>query len=260
MSTVDQVSLPEIAPPPPARGVEWAKARTALGRLIADPEQTERVFELIDALAGDSGERSFQRFLKHPNAASLLAEKPSLLRTLADLETLETLPAGSFGQEYARFMRVAGLRADGLVDAADEAETRGDRDDLDPNRRFYYDRLRDMHDLWHVLTGYGRDLAGEAANLAFTYAQTRNRGIAAIVLAAAFRGPTTLDCHWQRYLWQAYRRGCATEWLPAAKYEELLPLPIDDVRRRLRIAPPEVIHPATGVLVSDGETLIASPS
>ena len=28
--------------------------------------------------------------------------------------------------------------------------------------------MRDMHDLWHVLTGYGMDEAGEAANLAFS--------------------------------------------------------------------------------------------
>jgi ubiquinone biosynthesis protein COQ4 len=249
-------ALPEIAPPPPRKRVEWRKARTALRNLITDPERTEQVFELIDALAGNSGEVAFQRFLAHPNAPALLNQKPSLLRTLADLETLETLPGGSFGREYATFMRVAGLRADGLVDAADEAETRRERV-LDPDRQFFFDRLRDMHDLWHVLTGYGRDLAGEAANLAFTYAQTGNRGIGLIVLASAWRGPKTLDFHWQRYLWRAWRRGSGTEWLPAAGYEELLPLPLDEVRRRLRIPTPDEAHPG-GILVLEDETFAAA--
>jgi ubiquinone biosynthesis protein COQ4 len=249
-------TLPEIAPPPPRKRVEWRKARTALRTLIADPERTEQVFELIDALAGNSGERGFQRFLKHPNAPELLTEKPSLLSTLSDLELLEGLPTGSFGREYAKFMRVAGLRADGLVDASDEAEMRRERV-LDPDRQLFFDRLRDMHDLWHVLTGYGRDLAGEAANLAFTYAQNGNRGIGLIVLASAWLGPKTLDCHWQRYLWRAWRRGRRTEWLPAAKYEELLPLPLDEVRRRLRILPPDEAHP-NGILVAEGESVAAA--
>ena len=46
----------------------------------------------------------------------------------------------------------------------------------------FHTRLRDMHDLWHVTTGYGRDALGELSLLAFTYAQERNRGIGAIVL------------------------------------------------------------------------------
>jgi hypothetical protein len=31
--------------------------------------------------------------------------------------------------------------------------------------RWLFERLDTLHDLWHVLTGYGLDEAGEAANL-----------------------------------------------------------------------------------------------
>ena len=49
---------------------------------------------------------------------------------------------------------------------------------VDADRETFGNRLRDMHDLWHVLTGYGMDEAGEAANLAFNLGQIWSLGIA----------------------------------------------------------------------------------
>jgi ubiquinone biosynthesis protein COQ4 len=240
-----QAPLLFIAPPPPPRRVEWRQAWRALRTLVADPERTDQVFELIRALSGNAGERLFQRFCADPNGRRLLAARPSLLATLSDLDRLSALPDGSLGRTYAEFMRRERIEAKGLVDAAQAvAETR----EIDPERDWFFQRLRDMHDLWHVLTGYGRDLAGESANLAFSYAQTRNRGIGVIVLAAAVLGPRRLDFYWPRYLWRAWRRGRRTLPLPMAAYEELLPLPLDEVRRRLRIDPPELAHPG-GLIV-----------
>ena len=89
MAAAPSFSLPRIAPPPARRKVEWRRARTALSTLIADPERTEQVFELIDALAGDAGEKLFQRFLRHPNAPELLTRKPSLLSVLTKRSELE---------------------------------------------------------------------------------------------------------------------------------------------------------------------------
>ena len=43
-------------------------------------------------------------------------------------------------------------------------------------------RLRQTHDLWHVVTGYDTDPASEVALQAFTYAQLRAPG--SLVLAA----------------------------------------------------------------------------
>jgi ubiquinone biosynthesis protein COQ4 len=249
--------IPRVAPPPPRRTVQWGKARAALSRLVADPERTDQVFELIDALAGNAGEKLFQRFLREPTAPRLLVEKPSLLRRLSDRASLEALPAGTLGREYARFMRAGGIDAQGLVDASEEADRTARELPLDADRDWFYARLRDMHDLWHVLTGYGRDVAGEAALLSFTYAQTRNRGIGAIVLAAIAKGPKGLG--WPRYLFRAWRRGRRSALLPAAEWETLLALPLDEVRRRLRVSTPEEAHP-DGILAAEGEQLRAVPS
>ncbi len=229
--------------------MEWRRAGRALRELVREPERTDRVFELIQALGGDSGERNYQSFLRHPEGRALLEERPSLYRALCDLDQLAALPDGSLGRAYADFMRAGGLEAQGLVDAAEKV--RDPEDDVDRERRWYFDRMRDMHDLWHVLTGYGRDLAGEAANLAFSYGQVRTRGIGAIVLSAAWLGPKSLDLHWQRYLFRAWRRGRRAVPLSRVRYEALLDQPLADVRRRLGIEPPDLAHP-DGVIVSEG--------
>ena len=244
------------ASPPPPRRVDWPRARRALRTLIDDPEQTHQVFELIEALAGNAGERHFQRFLRHPGSDTLLRRKPDLVAALSDFDQLETLAPQSLGRSYLHFMQEGGIRAQGIVKASNQVE----RQDLglDPDRSWFFDRVRDMHDLWHVLTGYGRDVAGEAANLALSYAQLRNRGVGLIALTSMYLGPKTLDCHWQRYLWRAYVRGRRADLLSAAPYEDMLALPLAEVRKQLRIEPAPLAHPR-GILVDREGTLFPRP-
>ncbi len=236
---------------------EWGRAWRALRNLIADPERTDQVFEIIDALSGASFERSFRRFRAHPGGARLLAERPSLLAALSDRAALRALPEGSFGRAYAEFMDGAQLDPQGLVEADKVVEERNPRQPADADRQYYGDRMRDMHDLWHVLTGYGRDEAGEAANLAFTLAQIPNFGVALIVLAAALIGTREPSLAWPRYLLRAWRRGRATSPLAVAAYEELLPLPLAEVRRRLAVPPAELAHPQ-GIVVANKNELMAA--
>jgi ubiquinone biosynthesis protein COQ4 len=95
-----------------------------------------------------------------------------------------------------------------------------------------------MHDLWHVTTGYGRDLVGEAALLAFSYAQTRNRGIGFIVAVAWLKAGGDGGAA-RRTIVDAYRR-TRTAWLPGADWETLLTLPLPAVREQLGLgAPPQ---------------------
>jgi ubiquinone biosynthesis protein COQ4 len=239
----------------PARKIEWTRARTALGILIADPERTDQVFEIVRALSGRTDIRQFKRMLRHPDGLALLAERPDLLAALSDRAALARLPEGSLGRAYLAFMQEADLTADGLVDASMQGGVEA-REGFSVEATWFFDRLRDMHDLWHVLTGYGRDEAGEAANLAFTLGQLGNPGIGLIVLAAAVLGPTTDHFEWQRYLFRAWRRGRRAAWLAAVRYEDILAEPLADVRARLRIAPPDVAHPG-GVIVANRGDLTA---
>lgn len=233
---------------PATRTTEWRRAWTALRALIADPERTELVFEIVDALSGKSFERAFLRFQAHPEGRRLLTQRPSLLDTLSNRAALRALPAGSFGRSYLAFMEAAQLSPEGLVEAEAMA-ARSDAPPVDADRQFFGDRIRDMHDLWHVLTGYGRDEAGEAANLAFTLAQVPSPGIALIVLAGAALGLKDVTLAWPRYLYRAWRRGRRAARLPVIGYEELLALPLEDVRHMLRIEPALTTHPG-GILVA----------
>ncbi len=237
----------------PARKIDWPRARTALNVLIADPERTDQVFAITRALSGRADIRSFARLLDEPEGPSLLAERPDLLKVLADRAALARLPEGSLGRAYLAFMVAGELTADGLVDASMEGDTDA-RVGYSVEATWFFDRLRDMHDVWHVLTGYGRDEAGEAANLAFTFGQIGNLGIGLIVLAAALIGPRGDGFYWQRYLFRAWRRGRRARWLPAVRYEALLAKPLAEVRAMLRIDPPAVAHPE-GVMVASREDL-----
>jgi ubiquinone biosynthesis protein COQ4 len=245
------MTMEQLAGTPAVRQLEWRRAWRALRTLIADSERTDQVFEIVRALSGNSFERAFQRFIATGEGLRMLAERPSLLATLSNREALEALPAGSFGRAYAQFMHEGQLDAAGLVEAEQMADQNFAKDQpFDPDREFFGDRLRDMHDLWHVLTGYGRDEAGEAANLAFTLGQVWNPGIAFIVLAGALIGPKDRTLYWQRYLFRAWRRGRRATLLTAAPYERLLRLPLEEVRRQLGIVPAAEIHP-DGILVGN---------
>jgi len=227
--------MPE-RPAPPER-VRPLEAIRGLRAIVRNPDDTGQVFRVIRALGGRSFERTLRRVRSDPTGRRILAERRRLLPALADRERLRALPQGTLGREYARFLDAEGISPEGLLRASAEAREREGPHRLGPEGEVLGDRLREMHDLWHVVTGYGRDLVGEASLLAFTYAQTRSRGIGALVAVGCWR------------LWRAgqreavdtirggYRRGRRAALLPAADWEALLELPLPEVRRRLRVEP-----------------------
>ena len=110
---------------------------------------------------------------------------------------------------------------------------------MDEKVSLYAERTRDQHDLWHTLTGYGRDTFGEACLLAFTYAQTRNPGIAVIALVGMVKLTQGMGSGVKAAMWQAYLAGRRAAWLPEQDWEALLPKPIEEVRAALKIPTPQ---------------------
>jgi ubiquinone biosynthesis protein COQ4 len=149
------------------------------------------------------------------------------------------------------------ISADGLAEASQMAAPRNEVPHrLGPEGEVLGERLRDMHDLWHVVTGYGRDLLGEASLLAFSYAQTRNRGVGLIVAVGLYklwRGGAREAAELVR---GGYRRGRRAALLPAADWEALLARPLDEVRRELRVGPVPTYTP----LRSGGAPQVPQPS
>ena len=224
----------------------------ALQTLMSDPDRTDQVFVIIDALSGNNGERQFRRFANTEVGRRVLSEKRDILPVLSDRETLHSLPQGSLGKTYATFMSAEQISADGLVGASEEGG-RESRPDDDPDRVRFGMRLRDTHDLWHVTTGYNRDLVGEAALLAFTFAQTWNPGIGAIVAMAYLRGGDSPE--FRRMIRGGFARGWKAAWLPGADWEALLSRPIEDVRSELGVQDLPVY---TEVRSAEGEVALKS--
>ena len=221
-------------------------AMRALKNLINDPEKTDQVFVVINAMSGNSLEKSFARFRKTEMGKIILSENRVLLTTLLDRESLQTHDGATLGHAYLGFVEREQISADGLVDASqlrtggleDASELAGEIEE--PKLRLFGERMRDQHDLWHVTTGYGRDTFGEACLLAFTYAQTGNRGLGIIALAGMLKLQKALGAGARKAMWQAYKAGKRAAWLPQQDWEALLSKPLEEVRQQLRIAPPEV--------------------
>ena len=205
-------------------------------RLIANPEATEEVFIIIESLAGNALEKGFRRFEATATGQRILAEKRSLLDSLRDREMLSEQPKSSLAANYLNFVIKEEISADGLVEPSEDMRSTRN---LDEHLLLFANRQRDMHDLWHTLTSYGRDELGEVCLLAFTCAQSPNRGIAFITLVGVYQMI-------KRYGWDvpgtvlsAYRDGKKAQWLPAQDWEALLQQPIGEVRSRLNIRPPQ---------------------
>jgi ubiquinone biosynthesis protein COQ4 len=211
-------------------------ATRAMKALLDDPDDTAQVFRIIEALSGRNGERTVERMKRTASGRRLLETKPPLLDQLTDHRALSKLPAGSLGRAYLEFLDSEGITAEGLKQASLDGQSRGS-EDLPADLEFLRNRMRDTHDLWHVVTGYKGDLLGEASLLAFSFAQTRNPGVGFIVGVALLRGrePSV-----RRLIWQGFVRGARAAWLPAIEWEKLLALPLSTVRRTLNIGEPPV--------------------
>jgi ubiquinone biosynthesis protein COQ4 len=214
------------------------EAVRAVRRLLANPEDTSQVFAIFRALRGKSGLNAFRRFAASPTGARIIREKRRLLDTLSDRARLAALPQKSFGRCYFNFMEEEQLTAEGLVEASQSWET----DPVPADVQLFRERMRDAHDLTHVLTGYGRDPLGELCLLAFTYTHTGNLGMALIVLIGYLQINSWPVRH---AVLEAWRHGRAARlWFPDTDWESLLPQQLEDLRRRFAIAAPTAYHAA----------------
>jgi ubiquinone biosynthesis protein COQ4 len=217
---------------------DWGRALGAFRKLMADKEDTVQVFEIMRALAGRAGPDGYHRLLTTPDGGRIAYERVELAERLMDRAWLDSFAPGTVGAAYAEFTARENLSAEGLAEESRKTTT-GQVDAAHPYA-WYGRRIRDIHDLWHILTGYGRDGLGEACLVAFSYAQTRSLGWAFIALGVALRGRGAEGRLLRRAIWEGYRRGRDAAWLPGEDYERLLAEPLEAARARLNLPAPAV--------------------
>ena len=211
----------------------WGAAFKALRRLLSDKEDTGQVFEIMAALNGDSTQKGYARLISTVNGGRLAYQRVELAERLMDDAWLDSFAPGTVGAAYRHFVRSENLSAEGLAEVS-----RRNRTPVEQAHPYawYGRRIRDMHDIWHILSGYHRDGLGEACLVAFSYAQTGSLGWAFIALGAALR-PRGTRQPFRKAIWQGYQRGKAAKWLPGEDYERLMNEPLEAARRRLNITP-----------------------
>jgi ubiquinone biosynthesis protein COQ4 len=202
----------------------------AVRALKANPEDTSQIFTIFRALRGRSGEKIFRRFAAGPTGQAILREQRDLLAVLENRAALAALPDGSMGRAYFDFMEQEKLTADGLVTASQSWE----QDVVAPDVNLFRNRMRDAHDLTHILTGYGRDPLGELCLLAFMNRHSKNPGQLLIVAM----NWTQLPKPARAAVFQAWRGGAKARWFQDLDYEALLARPLEEVRRELAVPSP----------------------
>jgi ubiquinone biosynthesis protein COQ4 len=205
----------------------------AIRNLRRDREDTQQVFLLIEALRGKTTLRQLARFRHSETGRAVLAECRRLLDRISDRAALAARPAGTLGRAYYEFMAEKNLSAEGLV-AASRVQRPAPADDV----TLFRERNRDMHDLLHVVSGYGREPLGEACLVAFSFAQTGQKGFAVIAVDAARRIARARPGEpvW-RAVFEGYRRGRRAKWLIGADWEALLDQPVEAIRAQFGIEP-----------------------
>jgi ubiquinone biosynthesis protein COQ4 len=224
---------PQAAPAPVARPAtpddiaalpateRWSRALKALARVVANPDQTEDVLVFTSMANGGTVNRRLARFYADPRGQRLYAERRAIDSHTVDVAALAALPDGTLGHAYATFLRSHGLTPDVFDGPPDGIR--------DPKVAYVIQRMRQTHDLWHVVTGCETDPAGEIALQAFTYAQVRAPGNAMLAAIGTLKGMSKSPGI-VRDVVSLYRAGARANRLPTFPWEDHWATPLTEVR------------------------------
>ena len=98
-------------------------------------------------------------FVEDPAHRELFARRPR--RGRVDIDELERLPVGSLGRAFAENVRTRGFDPNLGADEADDGT----------EISYLMANMKETHDLWHLVTGFDTDVAGEMGLSAFGFAQ-----------------------------------------------------------------------------------------
>jgi ubiquinone biosynthesis protein COQ4 len=207
-------------------GTAFEKARLAgraLGRLLRDPDDTVQVLLLGLALNAPRLPQLVTRFVLAPGGLAMLHERPTIDSRTVDFGAMRCMPGSTLGGAYARYLDDNHLDPDLFQPPPGLPEV----------PRFLAQRIRQTHDVWHVLTGYAPDVPGELALQGFTFAQL---GMPSSFLIATL-GTLVRAPREAARVWDGYARGRDAAFLPPVRFEAMWARPLEEVRRELRLRP-----------------------
>ena len=215
---------------------DWKTAFDAIRKLLADGDDTTQVFRIMRALNAGNAGAIYARLIATEAGGRIAYERKELAQIFAQPGYATQFAPGTVGAAYGHFLESTGYSADGLVEVS---KINREEDMLHPYA-WMGRRVRDTHDIWHVLNGYKADESlGEAALVAFSYGQIGGLGWAFIGGAAALKSrKVTGNNLFAKAVWEGYKRGRKAKWISGEDYERLMHEPLDAARARLGLSEP----------------------
>jgi ubiquinone biosynthesis protein COQ4 len=178
--------------------------------LNKDPNRLDLVLVLGESVNRRAFPRLWELFEKDPAGARVLAERPAIDSAHVDLDALSLLPDGTLGREYARFLRGNGLTLDVFKAPIG----------VDPRAAYLVQRIRQTHDVWHVVTGYTPDVPGEVLLQAFTFSQLKTPSSLMIAVIGTLRIVLRGRLSFFPRLVDAFKRGARAKKMAPTYWEE----------------------------------------
>ena len=207
--------------------------------MMLNPEGTQSVFDLEDGLMKSKSTEELLRFTsKDPTVRALIDER--YLKDVPDTDALSKLPKDTLGYRFFKHLDSMGFDPDYYR-----------KIDVKTDTDYVMMRIRQTHDIWHVITGFDTHPLGEIAIKAVELAQTHRPMAAAICAGGVFRYMVKqpeefADC--LESIVAGYHMGLQSKPLLAMKWEELWDRNVEDLRERLGV---EEIGPRGGQLSVD---------
>jgi ubiquinone biosynthesis protein Coq4 len=202
----------------------YARLARALLRISKNPDDVAQFFICSDLLAKLGAFGQMEAILRaSPGSARAIRER-TLLSPI-DLEAFARKPEGSLARAFAEFMTRYNLDPNFYP----SLEVRSD-----PN--YVVLRMRQMHDIIHVVTGFDTSEEGELGVQGFLFAQIASPLSMILVGSAALSLPFHKQEKWVRYMNNVTRGwllGRSAELCFAQDWDLLWDLPLTEVRRRL---------------------------
>ncbi|MBD2301763.1 Coq4 family protein [Nostoc sp. FACHB-190] len=202
--------------------------------LFIDPGRADATPDIEDGMINIKATKLAIEYIKSkPEVTQIIQER--YIAPPPDMEAIGKCPEGSLGYAFAKYIKDTGF---------DPNYYRGLK--ITDDTSYILHRLRQTHDIWHVVTGLGFDVNGELGLQAFCLAQIRIP-LPIILLAGGLmrtliNAPEQMD-NLLTQIAIGYRMGAKAKPLIAQKWEENWNKPLSQWRSDLGIEPTSVYIP-----------------
>lgn len=209
------------------RGIRLFKELLGMAGLLWDPHAIQNIYRIEDGLLNADVSRGvLSRLQADPGVASIVAGR-YLRGEVPDLDALRELPDGTLGREYVRHIEDYGFNP-GYY------QTLPVVDDV----TYALARVRETHDIWHVVLGFHPTPIGEIGLKAFELTQL-SRPMAGVIVAGGILRHLVADADLFPDVLAAiaggYEQGRQAGPLLAERWEQRWDEPVAEIRRRLGV-------------------------